>query len=277
MTMPYLKYFLFFSMITHINIIKLGTIMKMNTKEFKGIREKCIQETKNKIRESVNEDAIIIQTISLIEELDKVINQLVVRVREWYELYNPEGSRALTDNEKFIEVALLKDKKTLLKEINVENSMGKDLATDDLNAIMEAARKANELIKLRETEKKYLEKILHKYCPNTVEVLGESLTAKILRHAGSLRKLAMTRSTVIQIMGAEKALFRHLTTKSRSPKYGILFAHTLVNTAARKNKGKIARTVADKAAIAAKVDFFKGEFIGKKLKEDIDKKVKSLK
>lgn len=249
----------------------------MNINEFRKAREICLKDTKAKIRASVNEDVLISQAISCIDELDKIINQIVVRVREWYSWYNPEFSNKLTDNEKFIEIILKKDKKALLAEINAKESMGKDLEKQDVDAIMDVARSAKNLIDLRENQKKYLETIERKACPNLLDVLSVTLAAKIIRHGGSLRRIAMTPAPVIQIMGAEKALFKHMSRNAKSPKYGILFAHPLINNAIRKNKGKIARTIADKAAIAAKIDFFKGKYIGQELKKQIEKKAALLK
>jgi RNA processing factor Prp31 len=248
----------------------------MDVHNFQKIRQSCLIESKQRIKQSINEDTFIIQTISCIEELDKAINQLATRTREWYSWYNPEFSKKLTDNEKFIELISIKDKNTLLKEINVKESMGKDLEKRDLDAIIDLSKQTYELIKIREREKKYLKIILEKYCPNTTIILGDMLTAKLIRHAGSLSKLAMLPATVIQIIGAEKSLFKHLSKKGRSPKYGLIFSHNLISEASKKNKGKIARLVAAQASIGIKVDFFKGKPIGYKLKEILERKAKQI-
>jgi len=248
----------------------------MDAKEFQKTRELCINNAKKKLQENTNEDTLIVQAVSCIEELDKIINQVVTRVREWYSWYNPEFSRQLSNNEKFVELIVKKDKKTLLKEINVKESMGKDLKKEDVDAIIKLAKQANELIKVQESEREYLERILEKHCPNTLIVLGDTLTAKLIRHCGSLEKLAMTPAPVIQIMGAEKALFKHLSKKGKSPKYGVLAVHPLISKVSRRNKGKMARAVADKAAIAIKIDFFKGEPVGEKFRKELEKKAKTF-
>jgi nucleolar protein 56 len=245
----------------------------MDSKEFMKVRESCIIRSKQIMKECVNDDVLILQAISCIDELDKIINQLTTRAREWYSWYNPEFSRKLVDNEKFIELIFKKEKNVLLREIGVKDSMGKDFEKKDVVAINILSKQVYELILLREKEKQYLEEILKKHCPNTIIILGSQLTAKLIRHAGSLYKLAMLPATVIQIIGAEKSLFKHLSKKGKSPKYGLIFSHPLISKASRKDKGKTARAVADKAAIAIRVDYFKGEFIGQELKNSLEKKV----
>jgi nucleolar protein 56 len=248
----------------------------MDIQEFKTVREKCIRLTKQRVKESVNQDTLITQAISSIEELDVIINKVVTRVREWYSWYNPEFSKKIGNPEKFIELIVKKDKATLLKEINVHESMGKDLEKHDLDAILALAREADALVKTRDREKQYLEECLKKSCPNLLEVVGSTLAAKLIRHLGSIQRMAMTPAPVIQIVGAEKALFRHLAKDSRSPKYGLIFAHPLISNVGGKGRGKMARAIGDKAAIAVRIDFFKGKFIGDKLREDLEKKAALL-
>ncbi len=248
----------------------------MDVDEFKQIRKQCLDLTKQKIRDSVDYDTLIIQTISSIDEIEPIVNKIITRVREWYSWHNPEFSRKLSNPDKFIELILKKDKKTLLNEINVKESMGKDFGKDDLDAIFCLAEQAQELVKTRDKEKNYLEKCLKKHCPNLLDVLGVSLSAKVIKHTGSLKKLAMIPAPVIQIMGAEKALFKHLSKKGKSPKYGMLFAHPLIGVVDKRQKGKMARAIADKAAIAARLDLFKGEYMGPKFKILLEKKAKEL-
>lgn len=251
----------------------------MNIKQFYAVRKKCIAAAKLKIKESVSSDNYIAQAVSCIEDLDKVINKIVTRLREWYELYNPEFSRSVGNNEMFVELVIKKDKKTLQKEIGIhyaEQSMGKDIKKTDLDAIIMLAKQAREIVELREKEKRYLEGILEKHAPNLKAVLGSSLAGKMIRHMGSLRKIALTPATVLQIIGAEKALFRHMKSKSKCPKYGIIFAHSLFGKIKKSNHGKLARAIGDKAAVCARVDFFKGKFVGDKVRKELEKKAKQL-
>jgi len=242
------------------------------------LREVCFSITKKAIAEAVTDDIIIIQVISAIEESDGMINKLITRLREWYAWYNPELVHSL-QHEKIAELIIAKDKKTLLREIGIDekNSMGGTLNTVDIDAIRGLAMQVQGMIDQRDAHKLYLETVLDRHCPNLKTILGVTLTGKLIRHAGSIERLIRMPAPVIQILGAEKALFKHMTTKAKSPKYGLIFSHPIIAQAHRTHKGKAARAVADKAAMAVKIDFFKGEFIGRELKAQLEKKVKSWK
>jgi nucleolar protein 56 len=169
-----------------------------------------------------------------------------------------------------------KSKKELLGQINMkpEQSMGADLPKQDVDAMMELAKALDYLYKLKEKQAAYLEKKMKVYCPNVTAITGSLIGAKLLAIAGSLAKLSAFPASTIQMLGAEKALFRHLRTGAKSPKYGILHEHPLISQAKKPEHGRIARLLADKIAIAAKVDFFKGKFVGDSLMEQIKKKLK---
>jgi len=231
--------------------------------------EKNIAETKIKIKESVCDDNFIIQCAGNIDELDRVANLLVRRLREWYELYNPEYSRKIIDNKSFVELILAGEDKKL------KNSMGADLKKNDINQFMNLAKRIAELFRQRESHDTYLESIMNRNCPNTAMVAGSLIGAKLLSHAGSLKRLSIMTASTIQLLGAEKALFRHMRTGARAPKHGLILQHKMMDVPA-KNRGKMARIIADKISIAAKVDYFKGEFVGKRLKRELEAKHKLL-
>ncbi|MBU4492897.1 MAG: hypothetical protein KKA61_00840 [Nanoarchaeota archaeon] len=238
------------------------------------MRKAGIIIAKHKIKNSVKQDTLVIQAINNINELDRVANTLIKRLREWYELYLPEFSKRVRDNEKFVEL-ILKNKKTeLLKEINISSkkSMGADLSESDLKPIAKLAKSITSLYALRESQSQYLELIIKKTYPNMYAITGSQIGAKLISLAGSFEKLAKFPASTIQLLGAEEALFRHLKTGAKSPKYGILHEHPLVTQAKASEKGKIARALGDKISIAVKVDFFKGKFIGEKLRKDLEKK-----
>lgn len=231
--------------------------------------------TKLKVKASVSDDQLIIQTINNIDDLNKAINTLVKRLREWYGLYNPEFSESLPDHEKFVELIIKKDKKALLKEVKVkpDEAMGADLKERDVKPILALAKQIEEMYKLKDTQTKYLEKRMLDVCPNMMAITGPLIGAKLLSLAGSLQRMAKLPSSTIQLLGAEKALFRHLTNKkSLPPKYGILHEHPLITIAKKKDHGKVARTLAQKISIAVRVDYFKGEYVGDKLKKDLEKR-----
>lgn len=239
---------------------------------FQLMRKEGITIAKNKIKNSVKQDTLIIQAISNIDELDRVANTLIKRLREWYELYLPEFSKKLRDNEKFVELIIKKKKTELLKEIKIskENSMGSDLTENDLKPINELAKRISSLYTLRESQSQYLESMIKKTYPNMYALTGSQIGAKLISFAGSFEKLAKFPASTIQLLGAEEALFRHLKTGAKSPKYGILHEHNLVSQARKQDKGKAARALANRISIAVKVDFFRGKFIGDKLRKQLE-------
>ncbi len=230
--------------------------------------------TKYKISTSVNEDNLIIQTIDNISEIDKVTNILVKRLREWYSLYFPELDRKIENNKDYAQLIIKKDKDSLTKDLKIKFSMGASLRKEDVSQIIELAKHANSLYLLREKNEKYLESIMQKYCKNLNFLAGTLVSAKLIAQAGSLKKLSLFPASTIQVLGAEKALFRHITTGARTPKYGIIMQHPFVQNARKEIKGKAARTLADKISIAAKLDYFKGDFKAPSIKKEMEQKFK---
>ncbi|MBW3015338.1 hypothetical protein KY330_02875 [Candidatus Woesearchaeota archaeon] len=232
--------------------------------------------TKQDVKRSVNEDLFIIHAINNIDEIDKSTNMLTKRLREWYELYLPEFSKSVGDNEAFAGLILKKNKKQLLAEIklNENETMGAELSKSDLVPIFDLAGQIIELYKLRKKHEKYLDKLLSKYCPNLQAIAGTMIGARLLAMAGSLKKMVLFPASTIQLLGAEKALFRHMKTGAKPPKYGFLINHPLVNKASKQDKGRVARAIADKISLAVKIDYYKGEFIGDKYMKELEERFK---
>ena len=245
--------------------------------DLQKLREKAIADVKEKLKQAVKEDWLIIQASAGLDELDKVINLLAKRLREWYELYNPEFSKALPDHEKFISLILTRNKEDLLKEIKVKETMGADLPKTDLDAIFNLAKKIKSLYELSKEQELYLESLMRKIAPNVTATAGVLIGAKLMGLAGSLERLSKFPASTIQLLGAEKALFRHLRNRNNlPPKFGILHESAMLSKVKPQNKGKMARVLADKISIASKVDYFKGKFVGDRLADELDKRCKEL-
>ena len=151
--------------------------------------------------------------------------------------------------------------------------MGAEFSEKDRAHLRAIAASLKQYYDFREEEAKYLEKKMSTYCPNIIVITGARIGGKLISKAGSLKRMALLPSSTIQMLGAEKALFRHLTNpKSKPPKYGILHEHALIKQARRKDHGKVARALADKIAVAARVDFFEGNFVGDKLVKMLEKR-----
>ncbi|MBT7902482.1 hypothetical protein HN587_01370 [Candidatus Woesearchaeota archaeon] len=241
------------------------------------IRSLVIDDVKRKIAKATGRDHLIMQTINQIEELDKIANNIAKRLREWYGLYNPEFGHTIESHEKYADLIIKKSKKELLDELGVIQTMGIDLEEPDLEAIRRVANQLSGLYLLKETQKEYLESVMKTECPNVLELCGPLIGGKFVSLAGGIEKLSSFPASTIQLLGAEKALFRHIKTGARCPKYGILLNHPLVTQTNKKDKAKVARLIADKVSIAAKVDFFKGEFMGAKLNKEIETKINHIK
>ena len=229
--------------------------------------------TKNKIRESVKRDDLIIQAVKNIEDIEKAANSFAKRLRDWISLYLPELDENITKHEKFVDLFLEKSKKELMKELEIEKSMGTDLAEKDLKPMKNLAKKIQDLYKTKESQEKYIEEVMQDICPNTLQVTGPIIGAKLLVHAGSLKKLAGMPSSTVQLLGAEKALFRHIKNKrAKCPRHGVIINHPLIACAKQKDHGKIARHLAAAISISAKVDYFGGEPTkGYELREKLEK------
>jgi RNA processing factor Prp31 len=240
-----------------------------NYKYKDSLRDNNIILAKKMIAASVSNDMMIIQTINAIEDLDKICNVLTKRLREWYGYHLPELEHSIADNEIFARRIIQKSKKEFMEDLQVGFSMGADFSDADLSAMMDFARQVGDLFLQRQKLISYLESVMKEYCPNILEITGAIIAAKLLEKAKSLKNLAFLTSSTIQVLGAEKALFRHLRNKKmRAPKHGFILSHPFVMNS--KERGKAARTLAAKISIAAKVDYFKGEYIADKLKKEIE-------
>lgn len=244
-----------------------------NNVDLRHLREENFKITKEDIRKSVNEDNFIVQTISNIVELESICNKLSKRLREWYALYCPEFEASIESNKKFAELILKKSRKKLLDEINIKGTMGADLSEEDLDEIKLLADEISSLFLLKKKHEDYLSKMMEKYCPNIQALAGTTIAAKLIENVGSLKRLAMLPASTIQMLGAEKALFRHIKDKKhKPPKYGLIFSHQLISGVKKKDQGIAARALADKISIAVRVDYFKGEYVADNLIKELEER-----
>ena len=239
-------------------------------------------------------DLSAVQAVRAIDDLDKTLNLLAGRVREWYGLHFPEmdriiekhdtyarlvaelGNRKNFTQEKLTNTGLTKDAADQLAEAS-KRSMGGEIEETDLAVLRSFCELMQELYKFRGKSETYVGEVLEVVAPNMTAVVGASLSARLISIAGSLNNLAKMPASTLQVLGAEKALFRSLKTGARPPKHGVIFQHTAIHQAPRWQRGKIARALSGKLTIAARVDAFHGDFIGEKLRNDVSKKVDDIK
>ena len=154
-------------------------------------------------------------------------------------------------------------------------SRGGDISDVNLSIVQSIAKQILDFHDLRKKLEEHVESEMTSIAPNLSAILGTAVGARILGRAGSLKRVAMLPASTIQVLGAEKALFRSLKTGSQPPKHGLLFQHAMVHSAPRWQRGKIARAVAAKAVIAARVDVF-GEGLNETLLEKLNIRVDEI-
>lgn len=260
-------------------------------KQYKEISE---QLTKIKVSQAGGKaDIIIIQISTTLDIIKKSLNLFSARLREWYGLHFPELTDKIIDDDiilaSLVSTLGYRNKFTLenlkknfdLKERTIEKltqqaseSMGADI---DLTIIQNYAHQIIALDRYRQELEIYLEALVEKTAPNINAIIGSLIGAKLIAKAGGLRKLAFMPASRIQLLGAEKALYRFLKTGEKRPKHGLIFQWNQIRSAKVSHRGNIARIVAGKIGIAAKVDFFGGEFIGDILTKQVKEKIEEIK
>ncbi|KAL4623188.1 nucleolar protein 56 [Arapaima gigas] len=250
-----------------------------------------------KVKFNVNRvDNMIIQSIALLDQLDKDINTFSMRVREWYGYHFPELIKIVSDNSTYCALARLIGNRKELNEESLEkleevvmdgskaqaileasrSSMGMDISPIDLINIESFSSRVVSLVKYRQELQEYLHSKMSQVAPNLAVLIGEVVGARLISHAGSLTNLAKYPASTVQILGAEKALFRALKTRGNTPKYGLIFHSTFIGRAAAKNKGRISRYLANKCTIASRIDCFSDvptSVFGNKLKEQVEERL----
>ncbi len=254
-----------------------------------------LELTRRKLRRAAEKrDMLAVQAIRAIDDIDKTINLFVARLREWYSLHFPELDDLIREHPDYVKiVAELGHRDNITKENLVKlgfseakaekiaeaakKSIGADLSDFDIIKIQTLARIIDQLYKLRSELADYIEAVMKEVAPNITALVGPLLGARLLSLAGGLESLARLPASTIQVLGAEKALFRALRTGGKPPKHGVIFQFPAIHRSPRWQRGKIARALAAKLAIAAKIDFFTGRFIGDKLREELEKRIEEIK
>jgi len=215
-------------------------------------------------------DTMVVQAIALLDDLDKEVNIYAMRVKEWYGWHFPEMAKIISDNIAYAKVIQLmgfrtnaattdfaavlpEDLESVLKAA-AEISMGTEISDSDITHIHSLCDQVISISQYRSQLAEYLRNRMNAIAPNLTVLVGELVGARLISHAGSLLSLAKHPASTIQILGAEKALFRALKTKHDTPKYGLIYHASLIGQAPPKLKGKMARMVATKAALSIRVD-----------------------
>jgi len=240
-------------------------------------RQATIALAKQAVRESVGPDAHLGQAVRAYDDLVSTSNILSERLHEWYGLHFPELENVVSGESYVRAIAEHGDRRSVLSSMNLEmDSIGSDVAEQDLSSIKDLAMSLKESMAARSRLERYIDARMKEVAPNVSAIAGPVVGARLIMYAGSLRRLATLPSGTVQLLGAEKAMFRHLKEGSRPPKHGILFQHPLVHSAPHWQRGAIARALASKICLAARADSYSGNDISGVLKEQLDRRLAEI-
>jgi len=251
--------------------------------------------SRRKVRRAAEKrDLFIAQAISALDDINKTLNLFSSRIREWYGLHFPELDDLVEEHEDYVKIVSKigsRDSITVDKLVELgfkrehadkifkaaEASMGADLPEFDLNAIRLLSDITLQLFEVRRKLERYIDEAMMEVAPNIRGLVGPLLGARLIALAGGLQRLASLPASTIQVLGAEKALFRALRTGGKPPKHGVIFQYPAIHRSPKWQRGKIARALAAKLAIAARIDAFTGEYKADELKEQLEKRIQEIK
>jgi nucleolar protein 56 len=238
-------------------------------------------------------DLGVIQAVRAVDDIDKTLNLFSGRMREWYGLHFPELDKLIESHEKYarfivdvgdrdnitmkkVEAAGFKEDKTKSIVKRSESSSGAEILQEDLVVLQEFCKHLLEMHVHRDRLDKYIDISMEKVAPNLSSVVGATISARLLSSAGGLENLAKMPASTVQVLGAEKALFRAIKTGSRPPKHGVIFQYASIHQSPKWQRGKIARALAGKLSIAARLDAFSGEYKGEDLKKGLEERINEI-
>jgi nucleolar protein 56 len=282
-----------------INLNKLDLIIKFGLSDNRDELAKILQKfainlSSMKVKETSEKlDLHLVQAVNTLDEMDEIINTISTRIREWYGLHFPEldyllqniitysnivrdaGSRENISKELLTKLEV-PEKKIEMIQLAISKSQGGDLTVESSESLKILASQVIKLSELRTNLSSTIENLMETLAPNLKNILTATIGARLIAKAGSLAKLAQMPSSTIQIIGAEKALFRALKTGTRPPKHGLLFQHTSVNSAPKWQRGKIARAMSSKIAIAVRIDVYRNASLDSSLLDKLTKRIETI-
>ncbi len=208
------------------------------------LREAAIRMVRRQLKAWATSEQDLLHAVEALDDLNQSVNLLDERLYEWSRLHRDE----------------------IVHGRDLATSLSKDKSMGEL---------ARAILDLRESRQRMEEEVASaadSLAPNLSALAGPVLAARLISRAGSLKRLAEMPSSVIQVMGAEKALFKHLHGKAPSPKHGIIYRHPAILGTPKRLRGRMARTLAAKLAIAARLDY-NGGGLSPELKGTLDRRV----
>ena len=241
-------------------------------------REATIALAKQEMKASIGPDVHLGHAVRAYDDMVFVINTLSERLHEWYGLHFPELENVLSGESYVKSISEHGSRNAVLSALNLQmDSIGSEVAPQDLTSIQVLSNALREAMGSRAKLERYVESRMREVAPNVSAIAGPVIGARLIMKAGSLHRLAILPSGTIQLLGAEKAMFRHLKEGSRPPKHGLIFAHPLVHNAPPWQRGAISRALASKLCLAARADAFSHNDISAILMDQLEKRVVEIK
>ncbi|MDR2866755.1 MAG: ribosomal biogenesis protein [Methanomassiliicoccaceae archaeon] len=232
---------------------------------------------KMRTSEPIPRDRSLVQAIRHLDDLIASCNLMNERLHEWYGMHFPELGDHAKDRRYCELIAKHGGRCGIMNELGLDiESIGAEMDLSDMDAVVHLADTLCGIYDERERTESYISDLVDRVAPSMCALLGGPLSARLISSAGGLDRLASLPSSTLQLLGAEKAMFRHLRSGKRPPKHGMIFQHPDVHRAPYWQRGNISRALAGKALIAAKVDNYKGDFIGDVLLKEFGKKVADI-
>ncbi len=248
-----------------------------------GFREQLLRDSllilaELKSRESIGGDRHLMEAIATYDAAQEQLNQLDLRLHSWYGLHFPELGDSLKGMDYSKAIGSLGDRKSIQSEHALHGaSIGVDFIDGEKERLMALASGLLYLNELSEKTGEFIDRRAAEEFPNLSKLLGPKLACRLVKTAGGLERLSSFPAGTVQLIGAEKALFRHLRKGRRPPKHGLIFQHPLVHSMPKELRGRISRFLASKAVIAARIDRFHGRDIGDTLRSEVEKRAAELK
>jgi nucleolar protein 56 len=240
------------------------------------LRDAMIEVAKKRLRKAVGIDDHLSQAVQTIDDLIQTSNLLSERLHDWYNLHFPELEKVVSGS-KYTKLIAEHGDRESIPGVEFEGSVGAELAEEEKDTIMQFAQLLNEVNTEKQKLEEYIDTNMREHASNIAHLAGPLIGARLICLAGGLDDLAKMPSSTIQLLGAEKALFRHLKEGTKPPKHGVIFQHPYLHKAPYWQRGNIARAFAGKISIAARADYFSKEFIAERLREDLEKSLKHIK
>ncbi|AFV24142.1 rRNA biogenesis protein Nop56/Nop58 [Methanolobus psychrophilus R15] len=241
------------------------------------LREVCIRAAKSRISSNDTDDRRIIQAVQALDDIDRNSNELSERLLEWYGAYFPELELTGESLARF--VSTFGSRSNVPEShpmfVKASKSMGSELSFADEELLRTFALNLCSLYDTRRHIESYIVTAMGSLAPNLSDTAGALLGARLISMAGSLQKLASFPSSTVQVIGAHRALFKHLRGNTPPPKHGIIFNNVVIKNAPWWQRGKLARSFASKISLAARTDFYTGKR-DPSIRESMDKKLNAI-